>query len=71
MWVENIFWESGNKTEGFVFRAPLLFVPASQNRTYWEQLRADLYPIEPSTGSPGTPGLRRKERFFLRALRHD
>jgi hypothetical protein len=30
-------------------RAPLLFVPASQNRTYWEQLRA---------------GLRRKDDFF-------
>jgi hypothetical protein len=30
-------------------RAPLLFVPASQNRAYWEQLRA---------------GLRRKEGFF-------
>jgi len=37
---KNIFCESGNKTGGFVFRAPLLFVPASQNRTYWEQLRA-------------------------------
>jgi hypothetical protein len=34
------FYESGNKIGGFLFRASLLFVPASQNCTYWGQLRA-------------------------------
>ena len=33
-------------------------------RACWEQLRANLHPTEPKTGSSGTPGLRRKENFF-------
>jgi hypothetical protein len=60
---KNIFSESGNKTLG-LFRAPLRCVPASQNQACWEQLRANLYPIKPRTGSPGTPSLRRKEKLF-------
>jgi hypothetical protein len=31
----------------------------------WEQLRADLHPTEPKTGSSGTPGLRREELFLF------
>jgi len=45
----NLFFES-------FLRAPLHCVPASQNRAYWEQLRASL---------------RRKERFWRQPVRHD
>jgi len=45
-----IFFEKAGINVGFAFRAPLLFVPASQKATYWEQLRA----------SP-----RRKEQLFV------
>ena len=31
-------------------------------------LRASLHPAEPKSGSSGTPGLRRKEDFFLRFM---
>jgi hypothetical protein len=50
-----IFAKAGIKF-GFLFRASLLFVPASQNRTYWEQLRASLW---------------HKEELLLCVLRHD